>query len=482
MPLHRVLVVDDDAEVRESLYDELCGSFEVETAANGEQALAALGGRAFDVVVSDLRMPDITGVEVLERAKELQPEIVRVLLTGFLDESARQATLTSGAPYKIGKPWHDALEVTLRRALENREQNRRLSAMARDLASFARVDDDLATADGPEELATHLVRWAERVPGIHRLRVTEHGPGRQRVLAQIQNDRAEGTGTWVLEEELLPGGVLRASGAGIGEPARRAALALVERARRWAKDDVASRLARGAMSSAEARRRLLAVARRANVGTMAAGIVHGLASLVQHFHIAAFALEPLMREYAARDPQLHADLQAATSAGAQMAELLRTLRAFVASGAPTIERLGVGQIVDLATMLTTTCTRGGVTVCVGRIPDAEVFADRTLLVQVLVNLIHNAVEASPARGVVDIEVSTAGGAVRFIVTDDGEGVPEELVPRMFEPFASSKDAATNCGLGLALSAQIVQELGGQLEYRRHGERGAQFTVRLPLAR
>jgi C4-dicarboxylate-specific signal transduction histidine kinase len=173
---------------------------------------------------------------------------------------------------------------------------------------------------------------------------------------------------------------------------------------------------------------------------------------------------------------------AVSRAGEQMTDLLRALRAFVVAGAAAPGRVPLAQIVDAATLLTSTCARGDVAVRVARVPDAEVWGDRTLLVQVLVNLVRNAIEASPARGVVDVEVSTAGGVARLIVTDDGPGVAEDILPRLFEPFASSKDAAAGGGVGLALSAQIARELGGELSYRRAPERGAQFTVRLPLVR
>jgi len=133
----RILIVDDDEAVRESLHDELVDEYEVETAAGGREAIERLVRGVYDVVISDLRMPDVGGVEVLERARGLHPEAVRILLTGFLDEDARQATLREDAPFKIGKPWHGTIEVTLKRALEHREITRR---MTRQMAELGRID------------------------------------------------------------------------------------------------------------------------------------------------------------------------------------------------------------------------------------------------------------------------------------------------------------------------------------------------------
>ncbi len=55
------------------------------TATDGEQALEAIQGQCFDVVVSDQRMPTMTGVEVLRRVREIAPDTVRILLTGYSD-------------------------------------------------------------------------------------------------------------------------------------------------------------------------------------------------------------------------------------------------------------------------------------------------------------------------------------------------------------------------------------------------------------
>jgi CheY-like chemotaxis protein len=95
----RILIVDDDEAVRESLHDELVGEYEVETAAGGREALERLAHASYDVVISDLRMPEVNGVEVLDRAHGLHPEAVRILLTGCLDDQARQATLRADAPF-----------------------------------------------------------------------------------------------------------------------------------------------------------------------------------------------------------------------------------------------------------------------------------------------------------------------------------------------------------------------------------------------
>lgn len=84
MKTARILVVDDDDHVREALVDELSESYRVEAVASGTEAIDVLAHRQYDVVISDLKMPDLDGLEVLEFARKHQRDVVRVLLTGYL--------------------------------------------------------------------------------------------------------------------------------------------------------------------------------------------------------------------------------------------------------------------------------------------------------------------------------------------------------------------------------------------------------------
>ena len=81
----RVLFVDDDACVLGGLADSLRRrptGWDARFALGGQAALVVVGGRRFDVVVSDLSMPRVNGIAVLERARELQPDAVRIVLSG----------------------------------------------------------------------------------------------------------------------------------------------------------------------------------------------------------------------------------------------------------------------------------------------------------------------------------------------------------------------------------------------------------------
>jgi signal transduction histidine kinase len=111
--------------------------------------------------------------------------------------------------------------------------------------------------------------------------------------------------------------------------------------------------------------------------------------------------------------------------------------------------------------------------------------DDGLLRQALLNLARNAAEAcavtvSGGRVVVCGEIAEVAGFQRISVTDNGPGIPVEVLPKLFRPFFTTKAKGT--GLGLAVVQKIIVQHGGQVEVRNRPEGGAEFIVTLPLPR
>ena len=147
--------------------------------------------------------------------------------------------------------------------------------------------------------------------------------------------------------------------------------------------------------------------------------------------------------------------------GVDLGELAR---ATVAGFQTRLEAAGVGVELELA---------DGVTAR----------ADREKMRQVLINLIENALDAlaaSPAPRCVGIGVGTANGSALLRVTDSGPGVPADVLPHLFEPFYSRKEAGT--GLGLAIAKRTVDAHGGRIELASQADAGMTVRIELPLAR
>jgi C4-dicarboxylate-specific signal transduction histidine kinase len=104
------------------------------------------------------------------------------------------------------------------------------------------------------------------------------------------------------------------------------------------------------------------------------------------------------------------------------------------------------------------------------------------LQQVLLNLVTNAQHAlrgSGARRSIEITGAVEGGHAVIEVRDSGPGIPPEALPQIFKPFFTTKPEGT--GLGLAVSAAIIRDHGGELAAENPSEGGAVFRIRLPLA-
>jgi PAS domain S-box-containing protein len=104
-----------------------------------------------------------------------------------------------------------------------------------------------------------------------------------------------------------------------------------------------------------------------------------------------------------------------------------------------------------------------------------------LLRQVLYNIFVNAIEASPQGGVVKIMTEVDNEILTLSISDQGVGIPLEVQPRLFEPFFTSKDGSRKgLGLGLAVSKDIVEKLGGHIDFESEPGKGTLFRIILPL--
>jgi CheY-like chemotaxis protein len=226
----RILVVDDDDHVREALVDELSMNYRVEAVSSGNEAFDVLVSNQYDVVISDLKMPDHDGIEVLEFARQHQRDAVRVLLTGYVDERAQRALLAPHAPYKVGKPWHDEIEVVVRRGLEQRDLARRLFASVEDALSLSTFDDELSESKTPLELSEVIVRRALTVEGVVSCATVVRADGVDHPFTGGAVPR-EGAG-WYLDLALDAEDSLRLRARGVTESAREIIQYMAHRAQR----------------------------------------------------------------------------------------------------------------------------------------------------------------------------------------------------------------------------------------------------------
>jgi len=131
----RILCVDDELDVVSTLRRAFRKDYDVVITTSGLEGIELIGTQAFDLVISDQRMPDVTGDQVLKFAMENQPEAIRILLTGHSDMESLIKCVNDAGIYKyISKPWEpEMLRLTVVRALESLGLKRKLALFAEEL-------------------------------------------------------------------------------------------------------------------------------------------------------------------------------------------------------------------------------------------------------------------------------------------------------------------------------------------------------------
>ncbi len=160
--------------------------------------------------------------------------------------------------------------------------------------------------------------------------------------------------------------------------------------------------------------------------------------------------------------------------------LNRVVEEFLRQARPqpgTRERFDLAEELRMvATLVAAEAKRRGITLDM-QVAAVELSGDRDQLRQVVLNLLLNALHATPAEGRVTLAVNENGAMIELQVTDTGSGIPPADLPRLFEPFFTTKEEGT--GLGLAVAKRIVTAHGGTISVQSEEGEGTTVTLRLP---
>lgn len=210
-------------------------------------------------------------------------------------------------------------------------------------------------------------------------------------------------------------------------------------------------------------------------GRIAAGITHDLGHRVAILQQTAGMAETGEQAYLPRiADNLRAEVATLRKFVADFADLSRDVRAVerlpldLDAFAESVRRTAEPHATKLGVRLAVQHSSGG----------AWVMADRYLLERAALNLLSNAVEASPRGAEVRLAVETADAEVVLAVADHGSGIPADRLPRIFDAFASTKRTGAHVGLGLPNVKRIVEAHGGRVTAESRPGAGSTFRIRL----
>lgn len=194
---NRILVVDDDDTLRETLADALMRDYQVDQAADAASALRLAAAGRYDLALLDLRLPDADGLEVLRRLHDLDDRLLVVLMTAYPEVRTAISALKAGAYDYLNKPFDlDELAGLVARALETRRLRSEVAALRAAVAAPASLDGLIG--ESPDFLRmldiTRRIAAAPRAPVLIR---GESGTGKERIAQAIHQLSERAGGPWI---------------------------------------------------------------------------------------------------------------------------------------------------------------------------------------------------------------------------------------------------------------------------------------------
>ena len=516
-----ILVADDNADMRNYLRRLLEPRWRVETAADGEQALAAIRARRPDLVLTDVMMPGLDGFGLLRELRS-DPELRDLpvmLLSARAGEEAQVEGLTAKADDYLTKPFAAReliarVNANLELALLRRETTRHLresEARFRNMAESAPV---IMWMTDPSGALIYLNRlWTDFTGqaldealgfgGWERLHPDDRPPTyaafyeanseRKPFRSEYRLKRADGSWRWTLST----GGVRFADdgtflgyiGSIVDITDRKEAEQVLLRAN----ESLEQRVAAAVSQRAEAEAQLQQAQKMEAVGKLTGGVAHDFNNVLQ---VISGNLQLLGRDVAG-NARAEQRLQTAISAIARGSKLASQLLAFGRRQPLAPKVVNLGRLIRNTDEMLRRALGDGVeieTVIAGGLWNT--FVDSTQVENALLNLAINARDAMEGHGKLTIEAGNAwlddayaarhdvaqGQYVMIAVTDTGAGIPAEILDRVFEPFFTTKPEGQGTGLGLSMVYGFVKQSGGHVKIYSEPGHGTTVRIYLPRAR
>lgn len=218
--------------------------------------------------------------------------------------------------------------------------------------------------------------------------------------------------------------------------------------------------------------------RLTSMGRLAAGVAHEIRNPLNSVSIIA---QRLRSEFIpVEDVEEYRSLLSAV--GGEIRRISTIIEHFLKYARPPSLKVSDVRLADLAADLAAVtgddALERGITMHIDVPGDIVCRCDADQLKQALLNLTLNAFDAAPPGGVVRIAAGKVRDHVRLTVADDGPGIPGDVMPRIFDPYFTTRETGT--GLGLSEVHRIVSAHGGMITAANGSDGGAEFTIQLPL--
>ncbi len=522
----RILVVDDEDGMRDLLDQELKSmGYQVFLARNGQEALEVLSAKKCHLVLTDMRMPNMDGLVLLEKIKVIDPTLEVIVMTGHGTIEDAVTAMKKGAYDFVLKPFSlDEIRELISKALEKKS----LKGILAIYESAKQIMSAVHISDLTVMIIEVLIRMFEADAGSLMLVnekgklaiMASHGIS-EKVAQETQleiGERVAGKVAQTKKEILLINGLDRypefkdlkkksdiassmicplvsVSGDLLGV----LNLSRTRNRENFTQSDLQAAAIFASISSLaisnaklferleiqmqelqETQDRLLQAEKLASVGRLVAGVAHELnnplTSVIGYSQLAVQAETP---------EDMKRSLTIINEQAVRCSRIVKDLLYFSRQKKIVRESCDLYDLVDKTLKALDLEFKKREVEIIWTRPDHSLILDLDAcqIRQVLSNLLTNAFQAlESVKGKRRIEIQSDEQAYKVClkICDNGPGIPADAYPRIFDPFFTTKDIGQGTGLGLSLSYGIVKEHEGVLYAERNMGRGAVFILELPV--
>lgn len=508
----KVLLIDDEKDIRDVLTISLQDAgYEVVAVANGKDGLLCCEELKPQIVITDIRMPGIDGIQVLETIKRKYPDIEVIVATAFGEMDLAIRALQLDASDFITKPiGDDALYLALKRAkdrfisrkqlkdyttLLEKEKAETSQELLKTIA-FQRnlIESSMDGILGCDESGTVVIynRSMERMLGycateaVNQMKFGQFFPvkEKERLKEQMSAESYGGRNRLLLFESFLR------SKSGLDIPVQVSAVTLFneggENGQVCFFRDL--REIRKLEREMQDQARILHQDKMMSLGRLAASVVHEinnpLSGILNYLRLMVRILQqgPPSQD---RIEKFKHYLNLVETETRRCSQIVSGLLSFSRMSAPNFAQVDIDELLQRSILLGRhRLELGNIRLESSVQPNMPpVVGDFNQLQQCIINLIFNAIDAMPDGGVLNLNAryDAEKEQVILMVKDSGRGISPENLPHIFEPFFTTKNEGYGVGLGLSTVYGIMERHGGTVKVESRPGEGAVFMLVLPVS-
>ena len=461
-----ILVVDDTPENIDVLVGVLRETYKVRAALNADQAFKAIAKNMPDLVLLDIMMPEVDGYEVCRRLKATPEtkDLPVIFLTAKTEVSDEVKGFSLGAVDYITKPISPP--VVLSRVATQLSLKQALVSLGSKNQQLKKTLTDLKTAQDQLVLSEKMAALGQLVAGVAHEINTPLGAIKSSAETASSSLNAI-IETFRNQEKSLDQSHIELLWKLLGnDTAEKPAFS--PRERRQAAKDLLTQLEKTGVNVGQREVRLLIELGLQNAPDLYLPVLKNeqkseILSLANQFS------------------NLGKGIQTISMAGEKASKIVFSLKSY-SHFDQTGEKTRANILAGIETVLTLYQNQMKqavhLTMEFEEIPEIQCFPDE--LNQVWTNLIHNSLQAMKNEGTLTIRGEKKGTDLMVSISDTGPGIPEEIQPKIFQPFFTTKPAGEGSGLGLDIIKRIVDKHNGKIAFQTQAGVGTTFSVTIPI--